>query len=162
MKASRFHFQWSPDANPRRFRTGVSLHSHTLHSKESLDFIYWAARESALLRNVIRKGEIRYQAYHGTPLDLRRGWWTPPLAPLDAFKLEAGQIRDIGLEQAIVSLTDHDDIEAPMSLQALDSNRAVPVSVEWTVPFESTFFHLGMHNLPASRARSCKGTPSLA
>lgn len=135
-----------------RFRTGVSLHSHTLHSRESLNFIYHASRKSALLRNVLRHGEQRYRQVHGTDLDLNRGWWTPPLAPLDAYQLEAGQITDMGLD-AIVSITDHDTIDAPMGLQAIESGRKVPVSVEWTVPLGPTFFHLGIHNLLPHYAR---------
>ena len=153
MKATNFHCEWSPSAPPRGFRTGVSLHSHTLHSKESLDFIYKVAQSSAALRWVLKRGAARYREHHGVPLDLRRGWWTPPLAPLDAYRVEADQVEGLGL-QAIVSLTDHDDIEAPMSLQAVDSAREVPASVEWTVPFGPTFFHLGVHNLPRHSARS--------
>lgn len=130
----------------KRFRTGVSLHSHTLHSKESLNFIYHASRKSALLREVLRHGEQRYRKIHGSELDLNRGWWTPPLAPLDAYRLEAAQIAELGLHP-IVSLTDHDTIDAPMSLQAVESSWTVPVSVEWTVPHGPTFFHIGVHNL---------------
>lgn len=138
------------------FRTGLSLHSHTLHSRESLDFVYQAARRCSLLRFALRQGDRQYRAARGTPLDLRRGWWTPPLAPLDAFALEAGQLESMNL-QPLVSLTDHDDIEAPMSLQAIESNRNVPISVEWTVPYRETFFHLGVHNLAPGRARSMMG-----
>ena len=47
-----------------------------------------------------------------------------------------------------VSLTDHDGIEAPITLRILDTFRDLPVSVEWTVPFKETFFHLGVHDLP--------------
>ena len=129
-----------------RFRTGVSLHSHTLHSKESLNFIYHASRKSALLRKVLRHGERRYRKIHGSELDLNRGWWTPPLAPLDAYRLEAAQIAWMGLHP-LVSITDHDTIDAPMSLQAVESSWKVPVSVEWTVPHGPTFFHIGVHNL---------------
>jgi len=43
MSGTRIHFQWSPGAAVDRFATGVSLHSHTLHSRESLDFFYRAA-----------------------------------------------------------------------------------------------------------------------
>lgn len=141
---------------PKGFRTGLSLHSHTLHSRESLDFIYCVARHSALLRYALRQGEQQYRAARGTPLDLKRAWWTPPLAPLDAFALEARQLEEMNL-QPIVSLTDHDDIEAPMSLQAIESARKVPISVEWTVPYRGTFFHLGIHNLMPGRARSMMG-----
>jgi hypothetical protein len=133
------------------YRTGLSLHSHTLHSRESLDFIYHASRHSALLRFVIRQGEARYRHFHGAELNLKRGWWTPPLAPLDAYALEAKQLESMGLTP-LVSLTDHDDIEAGMSLQAIAQER-IPISVEWTVPYRETFFHLGVHNLAPARAR---------
>ncbi len=134
------------------YRTGISLHSHTLHSHESLDFIYFAARRFAPLRQVLREGERRYRKIHGTELDLNRGWWTPPLAPLDAFQLETAQLERMGL-RPFVSLTDHDSIEAPMSLQAIEPDVHIPVSVEWTVPYRGTFFHIGVHNIVASRAR---------
>lgn len=141
---------------PKGFRTGLSLHSHTLHSRESLDFIYHVARRNLLLHLALREGDKQYRAARGTPLDLNRAWWTPPLAPLDAFALEARQLETLHL-QPIVSLTDHDDIEAPMSLQAIESARNVPISVEWTVPYRETFFHLGVHNLRPGRARSMMG-----
>ena len=153
MKRTRIHFQWSAEKPQVRFGRAVSLHSHTLHSREPLDFFYRIARHCAPARWVLRRVEARYQARHGAPLDLRRGWWTPPLAPRDAYSVESDQIRCMGLAP-IVSLTDHDDIEAPMSLQAIEAFRDIPVSVEWTVPFRNTFFHLGVHNLPPNRARA--------
>ncbi len=152
MRHTRFHLAWAAKL-PRAYRTGVSLHSHTAHSKELLDFLYKIARHSAALRFALRRGETQYRQRHGEALDLTRGWWTPPLAPLDAYRLEAGQLEGLGLAP-MVSLTDHDDIEAPMSLQAVDPAREVPVSVEWTVPYGPTFFHLGVHNLPPREARS--------
>jgi hypothetical protein len=151
--SSTIHLQWSDAEAAGRFRTGVSLHSHTLHSRESLEFIYQAARRAPLLKAAIRHGEGLYRQRHGATLDLSRGWWTPPLGAHDAWLLEKSQIETFGRD-AIVSLTDHDNIEAPVSLQALDECRGAPISVEWTVPFGPTFFHLGVHNLPAERARS--------
>ena len=53
----------------------------------------------------------------------------------------------------IVSLTDHDNIEAGMALQVAGDRREVPISVEWTVPYRRTIVHLGIHNLPAEEAR---------
>ena len=152
MTSSEIHLQWKEASAAGRFRTGVSLHSHTLHSRESLDFIYGAAAEAPVLSAVVRQGERQYYKANGTQLDLSRGWWTPPLSPHDAWLVEKSQIE--GLDQnAIVSLTDHDDIEAPVSLQVLNECRGTPISVEWTVPFGPTFFHLGVHNLPAGEAR---------
>jgi hypothetical protein len=46
----------------------------------------------------------------------------------------------------------HDNIEAGLHLQMLERTKRVPVSVEWSVPYDQTVFHLGVHNLPLSRA----------
>jgi hypothetical protein len=48
----------------------------------------------------------------------------------------------------LVSLTDHDKIDAGLELE--DD----PISVEWTVPYERSILHLGIHNLPPASARS--------
>jgi len=146
------HLQWKDAACVNRFRTGVSLHGHTLHSRESLDFIYHAASHAPPLAATIRRGERHFEKIHGTRLDLSRGWWTPPLGPHDAWLVERNQIEGLGRD-ALVSLTDHDNIEAPVSLQLLDECRGTPISLEWTVPYGPTFFHLGIHNLPAAQAR---------
>ena len=105
------------------------------------------------IRFALARGKANYTAAKGTELDLHRAWWTPPAAPRDAWQLERAQIEQrLGL-RALVSLTDHDTIEAPLSLRVLEECRNVPISVEWTVPFGPTFFHLGVHNLPAGSAR---------
>ena len=150
---SNIRLQWNEESPVRRFHTGVSLHSHTLHSRESLDFINHAAQRCGLLAAILRHGAERYRRVKGAELDLRDGWWTPPLSPHGAWDLERSQIEGLGLT-ALVSLTDHDDIEAPVSLQLLPECRDVPVSTEWTVPFGSTFFHVGIHNLPRSGGRA--------
>lgn len=149
---THFHMAWETTAPSRRFRTGVSLHSHTLHSRESLNFISAAAARMPLLAAAIRHGERRFLKVHGVPLDFNRGWWTPPLSAHQAWSLEKGQLVDLDLNP-LVSLTDHDDIEAPVSLQLLEECRTTPISVEWTVPYGATFFHLGVHNLPPACAR---------
>lgn len=151
--SSKIHLQWKDAAAVGRFRTGVSLHSHTLHSRESLEFIYRAATLAPILSAAIRHGAGVYRRRHGATLDLTRGWWTPPLGAHDAWLLEKSQIEALD-QNAIVSITDHDNIDAPVSLQVLDECRGTPISVEWTVPFGPTFFHLGVHNLPAGRART--------
>ncbi|HEY6987607.1 MAG TPA: hypothetical protein VH369_04450 [Bryobacteraceae bacterium] len=131
--------EWS-GTPARRFSTGVSLHSHTLHSRETLSFL----------------GRYkRIAGRNGTWLDLSRAWWTPPLGPYEAWLIERNHIEQgFGLSP-LVSLTDHDDIEAPLKLRVLGECRHVPVSVEWTVPYGPTFFHLGVHNIVHRRtARS--------
>jgi hypothetical protein len=53
---------------------------------------------------------------------------------------------------AIVSLTDHDNLDAGLELCSANPAREVPISVEWTVPYERSFVHVGLHNIPANRA----------
>ncbi|MBV8709457.1 MAG: hypothetical protein JOZ45_16705 [Acidobacteriaceae bacterium] len=151
MKHSKIHLESA--ATLREFRAGVSLHSHTLHSQETLFFLHHLAARFRLVRSALERGKTQYRAAHGSTLDLHRAWWTPPLAAYDAWLLERNEIQNrLGLN-ALVSLTDHDNIEGPLSLRVFDECRAVPVSVEWTVPYGPTFFHLGVHNLPPHLAQ---------
>lgn len=88
------------------------------------------------------------------PVDFSRAYWTPPLTPQLAYDTERDQIeRTLGLK-ALVSLTDHDNVEAPMWLRGVPETAHVPVSLEWSVPFGGTIFHLGVHNLPSGQAQA--------
>ena len=86
-------------------------------------------------------------------VDFARAWWTPPLTPASALELERAQIRRLGLAP-IVSLTDHDKIDAGLALQVACSRQDTPVSVEWTLPYESSILHIGVHNLPPGTDRA--------
>ena len=116
-RSTRLFARLSP-IRRRQFRAGISLHSHTTHSRES---------------------------FAGLP-------WTPPLSPAQAVALESGQIHDLSLEP-LVSLTDHDNIEAALELRATQEGRRAPISVEWSVPWRGAEMHLGIHNMPPVRAR---------
>ena len=156
MTNARIRFEKEPNVTAN-FRSGVSLHSHTLHSRETLDFIYRLAEGFAPIRPVLQWGQNRHRAFHGYELNLKKAWWTPPLSPHDAWKVETDHIRNRFRLDALVSLTDHDSIEAPLLLRVLDECRNTPVSVEWTVPAGGTFVHLGVHNLPVESARTVMG-----
>jgi hypothetical protein len=106
-----------------------------------------------LIPAVLRVAGWQHRRATGRDLALARVLWTPPLAPDEAYRLEALQIGNLGL-QPIVSLTDHDDIESGLTLRRTPVAPAAPVSFEWTVPFGRTFFHLGVHNLPPAQARA--------
>lgn len=140
---------------PKAYRTGVSLHSHTNHSKEGLHFIVEFASRHAVLRRALAAEEERAaRAGKTTKVDFSKAYWMPPLPPLAAFELEKNQIEiKLGLE-GMVSITDHDNIEAPLLLRVVPEARRVPVSVEWTVPYKDATFHLGVHNLPSGSAES--------
>jgi len=49
-------------------------------------------------------------------------------------------------------LTDHDSIDATLKVNETEPNTHAPISMEWTVPFEYGYFHVGVHNLPKARA----------
>ncbi|MDP9050811.1 MAG: hypothetical protein M3O31_08830 [Acidobacteriota bacterium] len=132
------------------FSTGVSLHSHTNQSKETLDFIAELSTDWGFLPPIMRWCEQRCVRMSGIRPDYARSYWTPPLTPRLAFDLERTQIEDKLQMAAMVSITDHDDIQAPMLLRSLESARQIPVSVEWTVPYCQGAFHLGIHNLPSA------------
>lgn len=145
---------WKEPGGPKSYRTGVSLHSHTNHSKEGLYFIVEYAARHAVLRRALAAQERRARHEKSITVDFWKGYWTPPLPPLAAFELEKNQIeRELGLG-SMVSITDHDNIEAPMLLRVVPEARRVPVSVEWTVPYKDATFHLGVHNLPSGSAES--------
>ena len=132
-----------------RYRTGVSLHSHTSCSEESLKFVHMFLSVLPGAAYVMRRYERACVEHHGLTLDFERSFWRPPMLPKMAFHLEAEQICRLGLEP-LVSITDHDTIEAPMLLRTVPSARHIPVSVEWSAPFGDTEFHLGIHNLPSA------------
>jgi hypothetical protein len=53
MTNARIRFEKEPNVTAN-FCTGVSLHSHTLHSRETLDFIYRLAEGFAPIRPVLQ------------------------------------------------------------------------------------------------------------
>lgn len=137
-------FHWKDQTPVKQFRTGVSLHSHTMHSKELLDFIPRMAAKVPALQAEIARLSRRFERFHGRPVDFTNGWWTPPLDPISAVRLESAQITNLGLAP-LVSLTDHDNLDA-------SRHESHIASVELTVKLEASFIHLGIHNLPHARA----------
>ncbi len=151
MSQSSVSYLWREPEAVKGFTTGVSLHSHTNQSKETLDFISELSKDWSVLQPVMRWAERRCKRLTGINPDYARSYWTPPLTPSLAFDLERRQIEEKLQLYGLVSITDHDDIQAPMLLRTVAGSRHIPVSVEWTVPFGSTAFHLGIHNLPSAQ-----------
>jgi hypothetical protein len=149
MNHSRLSLFWDQPGAVGGFATAVCLHGHTMHSEECLSFL------PRYLHCVPGISQIvgRYQRGPQPAVDFSRAYWTPPLSPASAVRLERKQIADLGL-RPLVSLTDHDNIDAGLALQASASQNAEPISVEWTVPYERSILHLGIHNLPPDSARS--------
>ena len=153
MATSTVSYLWRDQIVHKGFRTGVSLHSHTNQSKETLDFLANLGCRYAVIRPLLARLEQRSETKYGVRVDYASAYWTPPMTPRLAFDLESRQIEKLDLN-SMVSITDHDNIEAPMLLRTIASARGIPVSVEWSVPYGGVQdFHLGVHNLPSGRSK---------
>ena len=148
MAQNKFSF-WNKTELDREYKSAVSLHSHTNHSKESLRFIPEFTRKRPILRWALQRQVLR----SAIPVNLNKAYWTPPLHPKAAFDVERNQIEVVLGLLALVSLTDHDTIEAPALLRTVSETKECPLSLEWSVPFGGAVFHLGIHNLPSCRAQ---------
>src|SRR5580658_3440467 len=65
MTSSQIHFTWQSNGFGQRFRTGVSLHSHTMHSREMLDFVPRILKGIPVLRQALEAEERRYTRRYG-------------------------------------------------------------------------------------------------
>jgi len=155
LRQTRLHILHKPGDLNTRAATGVSLHCHTLHSKEILDFIPYYATRIPVLSYFWRKECRRYLQREGRLPNFTTGYWEPPLTGEQVFQSEVDQMNAAGLD-AIVSITDHDCIDANLELNNTIPGTIAPISMEWTVPFRCAFFHLGIHNLPPQNAVEIK------
>jgi hypothetical protein len=158
MASSTISYLWRDQKAAKGFRSGVSLHSHTNQSKETLDFLANFGNQYPAMRPLLSRLERRSEAMHGVRVNYAASYWTPPMTPKLAFDLESRQIEKLDVAP-MVSLSDHDNITAPMLLRTVPSARQIPVSVEWSAPYGGVQdFHLGVHNLPSARAAEWMAT----
>lgn len=151
LKQTNLHILHETKDLSDKAKTGVSLHCHTEHSKEMLDFVPHYAEKLPVISYYWKRERKKYIEREGRDIDFTTGFWSPPMTALEVFEIEKNQINAAGLE-AVVSLTDHDSIDANLIVNENTDNTKAPISLEWTVPFEYGFFHVGVHNLPEDRA----------
>lgn len=138
---------------PANLITAVSLHSHTSRSRETMSFIPRYVDNIPLVTAQINRLKESYLKHHGAPFNYSKVWWTPPLEPKAAFDLERNHIERALDRKALVSLSDHDCVDAGFALQIFEESAGSPISSEWTVPLGQSFLHLGIHNMQPARAR---------
>ncbi|HVF30398.1 MAG TPA: hypothetical protein VNA22_05480 [Pyrinomonadaceae bacterium] len=151
LKKTRLHVLRDNGKLTSSAKTGVSLHCHTELSKEMLDFVPHYAEKLPIISTFWRKEQKKYLEKEGKAIDFSTAYWSPPLTAQGVYDIEKKQINDAGLA-AIVSITDHDSIDANLQVNERNDGERAPISLEWTVPFDYGFFHVGVHNLPPSRA----------
>jgi hypothetical protein len=151
LKQTRLHILHAAENLSTKAKSGVSLHCHTEHSREMLDFVPHYAAQIPIINYFWQKENKKYKKREGKDINFSTGFWSPPLTAQEVFNLEQNQINQTGLD-ALVSISDHDSIDANLKIIEQTENTKAPISLEWTVPFEFGFFHVGVHNLPKTRA----------
>jgi len=132
MSDTSISYLWREPKAEEGFTAAVSLHSHTNQSKETLDFIAEMSRDWPILQPIMSFAENRSAERTGIRPNYGASYWTPPLTPKLAFDLETKQIEDQLQLPALVSLTDHDDIKAPMLLRTIPRRGIFPC--RWSGP----------------------------
>jgi len=129
----------------KKYKTAVSLHSHSELSREGLGFVPRYASRIPILSTFYRLEQNRYLAKKGIGFDFRRAYWIPPLSPESVLESERKRIESDLQMHALVSLSDHDTVSKIGSS---------PPCLEWTVSINSIELHLGIYNLPSDQAKN--------
>src|SRR5215468_5385736 len=81
--------------------TGISLHCHTLYSKEMLDFVPHYASMFPLVSTVWRRECRRYFETEGRLPNFNLGYWEPPLPAREVFESESKNLESLGLRPIV-------------------------------------------------------------
>src|SRR5215207_2731022 len=127
LKQTRLHILHDAESLASKAKTGVSLHCHTQYSKEMLDFVPHYAEKLPIISYFWKKERDKYLKEQGKGIDFSTAFWSPPMTEEDVFRIEKAQMNDAGLE-AIVSLSDHDSIDANLKLNEQNANAVAPIS----------------------------------
>jgi hypothetical protein len=145
--------EYAAGADWSGFTSAVSLHAHTHHSREVMADLPSYISQIPVVAALFAR-ELRERRRTEGDVDFTKGWWHPPLSPRAVFESEEKHIEARFALGSLVSVTDHDDIDAGVELQQRYAVRRAPISLEWTVPYGHGYFHLGVHNLPPQDARA--------
>ena len=74
MAQSTISYLWRDPHASRGFRTGVSLHSHTNQSTETLDFLANFGNQFPVLRPFLSRMERRSESEYGIRIDYARAY----------------------------------------------------------------------------------------
>src|SRR5438874_2230362 len=102
---TKLQFLWRDARISTEFRSGVSLHSHTMYSEETLEIVPRYIAGAPYLGAAIRRETARYNRRTGAQFDFGRCYWTPPLTARQAFRVEEKQIQRRFQLPGIISLT---------------------------------------------------------
>jgi hypothetical protein len=81
MASQTVSYLWRDQKAHQGFHTGVSLHSHTNQSRETLDFLANLGSKYAAIRPLLARLERRAQEHYGIRVNYATSYWTPPMTP---------------------------------------------------------------------------------
>ena len=151
LKQTRLHILQDAESLAPKAKTGVSLHCHTEHSKEMLDFIPHYADKLPIISYFWHKEQKKYLEKEGKGIDFSTAYWSPPMTGQAVYEIESKQMADVGLEP-IVSITDHDSIDACLKVNEAGEGTPRTYIARMDSAVRVRFFHVGVHNLPPDRA----------
>ena len=133
----------------RDFKLPVSLHGHSYHSEEILGRMNQIMKLPVL--NVIHElfnHEFRAKAHDD--LNYEDLHYCPPISPEEIHAMELNNVKFMGFEDILLTITDHDKIAACHELQETrpDLIPKTSISEELTVFFNHQSIHLGVHGIP--------------
>ena len=79
MANATISYLWRERNAPRGYRSGVSLHSHTNQSKETLDFLANLGNQYPVIRPLLSRLESSSEANHGVRINYAASYWTPQI-----------------------------------------------------------------------------------
>src|SRR5829696_2994329 len=98
LKRTRLHILHRPKDLSGEAQTGVSLHCHTRHSKEMLDFVPHYAERLPVISHFWKNEREKYFRREGKYPDFSTAYWSPPLTEEVVYNLEKSQLNQSGLE----------------------------------------------------------------
>jgi hypothetical protein len=130
----------------REFRSLVSLHNHSSYSVENLASLdrVMGLGFMAPLRGIVRRA---FGLDGSVPPDYAEMRYNPPLTPRDIWELELHSARRLGFDDALVAITDHNEVRGGLELAAAVGGARIGVGEELSLRFQGHLFHLGVTGL---------------
>jgi hypothetical protein len=138
----------------REFRMPVSIHGHTYHSEESVARMNYVMAKP-ILRNIQDWMERRFMEKAREEFNYKDFFYRPPISPLEVWELELNGVKDLGFNDLLIALTDHDKIDACFEFQRLrpDLKEKTTFSEEFSLFIDDQIIHMGIHGIPEHEAQ---------
>ena len=133
----------------REFRMPVSLHGHSYHSEENIGRLNYVMQLPVLKTiNDYFNNSFRKKAHDD--LDYSDLHYCPPISPEEVYELELTRAKDLGWDDLLLAITDHDKIAGCHELMETrpDLIEKTTISEELSIYFEGQVIHLGVHGIP--------------